>query len=216
MKNSNLLKITFAPMNQEERAKLEKVFKLVVPVGIFALAIVGGVSYGMGFGLFSLLIDVLFVVAFVTIYRTFKLDLKENEKKIWQGLITDKNYTVQSNKDSRNTYRYYFHFGDQKRAISKDIYDEFNVGDAIEIHLAKRVWGVYFDTKLLKENAMPEVIAAYQSKPKPQGKKASNKIGCFVFLLIALVFGVIMLTLNEIIDLPQLREYLIEFIEGSE
>ncbi len=202
-------------MNQEEREKLEKVFKFVVPVGIFVFVILAGVNFGMDFGLFTLFIDILFVIAFVTIYRTFQLDLKENEKKIWQGLITHKDYTVQSNKDSKSTYRYYFHFGDQKRTIDKEIYDRFNVGDFIEIHLAKRVWGIYFDTKLLKENAMPEVIAEYQNMPKAPDRKSSNKIGCFVFLLIALVFSAVILTLMEVIDLPLVREYLMEFIEST-
>ncbi|MEP2026336.1 MAG: hypothetical protein ABJH98_12355 [Reichenbachiella sp.] len=215
MKQTNLLKITFAQMSQEEREQIEKKFKLLVPMGVFVLVILAIVNYGFDFDLFTLLIDALFVIAFVSIYRAFKLDLKENEKKIWQGLITNKDYTVRSNKNSQNTYTYYFYFGDQKRSISETVYNQFNVGDFIEIHLAKRVWGVYFDTKLLKENAMPETVAEYQDKAQVTSKK-SSKVGCILFLVFGLIMIIGFLMVTEIIELPILEKYFKEFFEGLE
>lgn len=202
-------------MSQEEREQIEKKFKLLIPMGIFVLVILAVVNYGFDFDLFTLLIDTLFVIAFVSIYRAFKLDLKENEKKIWQGVITNKDYTVRSNKNSRNTYTYYFYFGDQKRSISETVYNQFNVGDFIEIHLAKRVWGVYFDTKLLKENAMPETVAEYQNI-QTTTKKKSSKMGCVLFLAFGTIMILGFLIVAEIIELPFLEKYFKEFFEGLE
>lgn len=215
MKPTSLLKISFAQMSHEEREKLEKKFNFLGPMGLFVLAILALVNFGMGIDFFTILIDILFVVAFVSIFRAFKLDLKENEKKIWQGLITDKDYTVRSNKNSKSTYTYYFYFGDQKRSISKEIYNQFNEGDMIEIHLAKRVWGVYFDTKLLKENAMPETVANYQNKDQATAKKSSN-IGCILFLVFGLIMILGFLMVTDMIELPFLEKYLKEFFEGLE
>lgn len=202
-------------MSQEERKQIEKKFKMLIPMGIFVLVILIAVNFGMGIDFFTLLIDTLFIIAFASIYRAFKLDLKENEKKIWQGLITNKDYTVRSNKNSRNTYTYYFYFGGQKRTISEAVYNQFNVGDFIEIHLAKRVWGVYFGTKLLKENAMPETVAEYQDKAQATSKK-SSKIGCILFLTLGLIMMIGFLMVAEIIELPFLEKYLKEFFEALE
>ncbi len=202
-------------MSQEEREKVEKKFKLLTPMGVFIFVILSVVNYGMGIDFFTILIDVLFVIAFVSIYRAFKLDLKENEKKIWQGVITNKHYTVRSNKNSRNTYTYYFYFGDQKRSISETVYNQFNVGDLVEIHLAKRVWGVYFDTKLLKENAMPETVAEYQNTEKSPARE-SSKIGCLLFLFFGLLMVIGFLMIAEVIDVPIVENYLRKFFEGLE
>ncbi|MEP3388319.1 MAG: hypothetical protein ABJO02_09045 [Reichenbachiella sp.] len=215
MKPTNLLKITFAQMSQDEREKLEKKSKILVPMGIFILVILSVVNYGMGLDFFTLLIDTLFVIAFITIYRAFKLDLRENEKKIWQGVITNKHYTVKSNKGSRNTYTYYFYFGEQKRSISEEVYNQFNVGDLVEIHLAKRVWGVYFDTKLLKENAMPDTVASYQNIDKSTAKN-SSRMGCILFLVFGLIMILGFLLVTNMIELPFLENYLKEFFEGLE
>lgn len=202
-------------MSLEEREKLEEKFKYLLPMGVFILVILAGVNYGMGMDFFTILIDALFVVAFVTIYRAFKLDLKENEKKIWQGLITNKHYTVRSNKNSRSTYTYYFYFGDQKRSVSEEVYNQFKQGDLIEIHLAKRVWGVYFDTKLLKENAMPDTVAEYQDRTEKTTKR-SSKIGCVVFLVFGLLISIWFLIFSGIIDLSTIPSYLQEFFESPD
>lgn len=184
-------------------------------MGLFVLVILVAVNYGMGLDFFTILIDILFVIGFVSIFRAFKLDLKENEKKIWQGLITNKDYTVRSNKNSKSTYTYYFYFGDQKRTISEEMYHQFNVGDFIEIHLAKRVWGVYFDTKLLKENAMPETVANYQNTDHTTTKK-SSRLGCILFLVFGLIMILGFLMVTDMIELPFLKKYLKEFFEGLE
>ncbi len=202
-------------MSTEEREKLEMKFKFLTPMGLFILAILALVNYGMGIDFFTILIDVLFVIAFITIYRAFKLDLKENEKKIWQGLITNKHYTVQSSKNSKSTYTYYFYFGDQKRSISEEIYNQFNEGDMIEIHLAKRVWGVYFDTKLLKENAIPEKMAEYQDQVISK-KKKSSKVGCVVFLIFGAIMMLGFLMAADIIQLPIIEGLLKDFFEDLE
>ncbi len=202
-------------MSPEEREKLEKKFKFMGPMGLFVLAILALVNYGMGIDFFTILIDVLFIIAFVTIYRAFKLDLRENEKKIWQGLITNKHYTVRSNKNSKSTYTYYFYFGDQRRSINEEIYNQFKEGDMIEIHLAKRVWGVYFDTKLLKENAMPEKLAEYQEQVVST-KKKSSKVGCIIFLILGLIMVLGFLMATEIIELPVVEGFLKDFFEGLE
>lgn len=200
-------------MSLEERKILEEKFKYLVPMGVFILVVLAGVNYGMGMDFFTILIDALFVVAFVTIYRAFKLDLQENEKKIWQGLITNKHYTVRSNKNSRSTYTYYFYFGNQKRSVSEEVYNQFKEGDLIEMHLAKRVWGVYFDTKLLKENAMPYTVTEYQDKTEETTKR-SSKIGCVVFLIFGLLISIWFLIFSGIIDPSTIPAYLQEFFES--
>ncbi|SMD38373.1 hypothetical protein SAMN04488029_3772 [Reichenbachiella faecimaris] len=202
-------------MSQAEREKLEEKFKYLIPMGVFILVILAGVNYGMGMDFFTILIDLLFVVAFIAIFRAFKLDLRENEKKIWQGLITNKHYTVTSNKNSRSAYTYYFYFGDQKRTVSEEVYNQFKEGDLIETHLAKRVWGVYFDAKLLKENAMPETVAEYQNKEEATSKK-SSKMGCILFLVFGLLMTLGFLLITDAIDIPVIEEYLQEIFESLE
>lgn len=215
MKQTNLLKITYAQMSHAEREQLQKKFKFLIPMGVFILLVLGLVNYGMGLDFFTLLIDTLFVVAFVSIYRAFHLDLKENEKKIWQGVITNKHFTVKSNKDSRNTYTYYFYFGKQKRSISEEVYNQFNVGDLIEVHLAKRAWGVYFDTKLLKENAMSDTVAQYQNQVQAITKN-SRKMGCVVFLIFGVLISIWFLLFSGIIDPSTIPIYLQEIFESME
>ncbi|WP_109830391.1 hypothetical protein [Reichenbachiella versicolor] len=187
--DTEYLKVTFDQLNDSERAKLQKSFKMMIPIGVFAMVVLGIVNFSFDFEFFVILVDGFFVVAFAMIYGSYKLDLKENEKRIWQGIITHKTYTVRSNKDRKSTYTYYFYFGNESRKVTKEVYDDFKEGDFIEIHQAKRVFGVYFETKLLKEGVISQDKLDqlnHTASNNKVGSKMSGKWGCLILIIVAI------------------------------
>lgn len=198
-KTSNLLKVSYAPLDAGERKKLKKGFYFIPFFVLFA----GGVIYfmlsmsvgGDDFFTYGIIgMAVFFGLLIFWIVRGIVLDLKDNEKKVLQGLITVKQ-TNRSTGGKRNRRSYYFYFGDKRMRVEPHLYHKFEEGDLIEIHQAKRVYNVIFKSELLKRGALPEEVeqskTALLQKQKKQGRYIIIGFLIAVPILLCIVFGFI-------------------------
>ncbi len=201
--SNHLVKFTYEPLSEKERSKLKKGF-IFIPVfilisgGIFYFMLSGPGSGDDFFGFAVMGMAVIFIAVIFWITRAVVLDLRDNEKKIIQGVITLKETHTSTGKKRRTTY--YFHFGDYKLSVQANIYHQFEEGDLIEIHQAKRVYNITFDSKLLKRGVLPEEVEKFRAIHEEKTKKVNRlSVVIFVIVVLGIIGFVLALSLGLII-----------------
>ncbi|MEQ9290338.1 MAG: hypothetical protein RIG77_25625 [Cyclobacteriaceae bacterium] len=185
-------KVTYAPMNEEERSKVKKAFLFIV---FFAL--LSGTVFYFLFKLthdiepfFWGLCGIAILFSGILLYATWAamIDLRDNEKAIVQGVVTMKRTFRSTGKRRRTSY--YLYFGKKSMRVRLELYNKFKEGDLIEIHKAKRTYNIIFKTELLKQGLLKEKIAEQREKHNKRGKVLR-----FLTIPICLSIVVVVLTL---------------------
>lgn len=201
-------------MSKEERNKL-KIGLYIMP---FAVLFVSGVLYfmlSMSFGESYFFWGVCFMgtVFFGIILWTLRaivLDLRDNEKKIIEGVITRKEKIVTtatraSGRRSRRTRTkrtYLFYFGDTKMQVQADLYNKFDEGDFVEIHMAKRVYSVIFKAEKIKSGQMMDVVAEQKAAAVDAKKGLNLNMGLLLLVLVPVVLTVFFTAVSDCFNCP--------------
>lgn len=172
-------KKTYAPLEPHELKKLKK-GAYILP---FVIAFMGTVMYflfrDMQYGDFFFWVGVFFITAFVGIlgYASWALymDITKGEKEIFQGVITRKDKVRFRRKKGGSKTSYYLYFGKHYERVELHLYNQFEEGDMIEIHRAKRTYNVIFDTKVIKKGVMMDKITEMREERELKAKKNAWK-----------------------------------------
>lgn len=176
------------PLAPEELRKLKRGF-WVIPV--FSLVFVGFFVF-----IFQVVspvdgpifwIPVVFAAFFVGligyIIWGFTMDITQQSKQVFQGLITKKDIHRSAGKSKNRTYHLFF--GEKRMRVEPYIYNKFEEGDLIEIHRSKRLYNMIYKTELLKRDVVMHVVAAV----KQQQMSRQQRIGFILISLFVLAIG---------------------------
>lgn len=126
-----------------------------------------------------------FGIIFLIIIRGFALDLRDQTKQVFQGLITRKVRRSSKSKKGRSSTSYYFYFGDKSMKVELNLYNKFQEADLIEIHRSKRLYNMIYDSKLIKKGVMIDEV----SELKRIQEAKEKKIGIIILVSILVIVG---------------------------
>ncbi len=188
-------KTSEAPLEPQELKKLKK--------GIFILPIVI-IGFGIFFGTILSQMNVdetflkifggfacFFVLVLIFIGRGYVLDLRDQTKEIFQGVVTRKVKRRRKKKKGSST-SYYFYFGDKSIQVPLHIWGQFEEADMIEIHRSKRIHNLIYKTELLKRGVMIEQVQEIKEAQEAKEQKMAM-IALIVFISIV---GLVILLAN--------------------
>lgn len=188
-------KTSDAPLEPHELKKLKK--------GIFILPIVI-IGFGLFFGTFLSQMDVdevflkifggfacLFILVLILIGRGYVLDLREQMKEVFQGVITRKVKRRRKKKKGSST-SYYFYFGEKSIQVPLHIWGQYEEADLIEIHRSKRISNLIYKTELLKRGVMIEQV----QEIKEAHEAKEQKMAMIALIIFISIVGTVILLAN--------------------
>lgn len=193
-------KTSEAPLEPHELKKLRK--------GIFILPIVI-IGFGLFFGTILSQMEMdeaflkifggfasFFILILIFIGRGYVLDLREQTKEVFQGVVTRKVKRRRKKKKGSST-SYYFYFGDKSIQVPLNIWGQFEEADMIEIHRSRRISNLIYKTELLKRGVMIEQVQEIKEAHEAKEQKMAL-IALIVF--ISIVGVAILLVILGILD----------------
>jgi len=187
----NYYKTFEQPLEPKELKKLKRGF-IFIPIftllfGAFFFFLFNQMEHGGGFKWVVYGFAAFFGLIILTILRGFALDLRDQTKEVFQGLITRKVRRRSKSKKGRNTTSYYFYFGDKSMKVELNLYNKFQEADLIEIHRSKRLYNMIYDSKLIKSGVMKEEVAEL----KRAQEEKENRIGIIVLIAVLIIVGIV-------------------------
>lgn len=123
--------------------------------------------------------------------RGYVLDLREQTKEIFQGVITRKVKRRHKKKKGRSSTTYFFYFGDKSMKVPLHVWGQFEEADMMEIHHSKRIQNTIYKTELLKRGVMVDQV---QEIKEAQVAK-EQKLALIIFLVFMGIVAAIVLFL---------------------
>lgn len=157
-----------------------------------------------------------FAAIMFIIVRGFYLDLKHGTKEITKGVITHKKIEVSRGTRARSAgargisatggsktkWYYYIFFGEKRMRVEGHIYDEFSIGDRVEIHHSKRLYNMVYKTIVLEHNVMMDKIAELKEEREKKEKKYWW-LGITIFILLSfVVLNIIFFSIADCFNCP--------------
>lgn len=187
-------KTTEAPLEPEELKKLKKGIYIIpfflVFVAIFFSFILDftadfeGAFYPV-VGFMSLFGIVLFFII-----KAYVLDLRDQKKEIFQGVITWKTFRrSKKSKGKGSSTSYYFYFGEKEMKVPLHIYGKFEEADLIEIHRSKRITNLIYKSELIKRGVMIDKVKEVK---QVQVKKQQRMVLIVLIIFFSIVVAVLM------------------------
>jgi len=180
------------PLEPHEVKKLKRSF-IFIPIftvlfGAFFFFLFNNMGIDDGWAKWAVIgFAVFFVIIILIILRGFALDLRDQTKQVFQGLITRKVRRRSKGKNKSST-SYYFYFGDKSMKVELNLYHKFQEADLIEIHRSKRLYNMIYDSKLIKRGVMVEEV----SELKRIHEEKENRLGVIIMISVLVIVGIIL------------------------